>query len=72
MFKKKIRIAVIIACRLKSKRLARKALIKIDNNFSLIDKCITSSKLINSNFQVILATSNLKQDKPLINVAKKK
>lgn len=71
MFKKKIRIAVIIACRLKSKRLARKALIKIDNNFSLIDKCITSSKLINSNFQVILATSNLKQDKPLINVAKK-
>ena len=66
---KKAKIAVIIACRLKSERLKKKALIKIDKKFTLIDKCIQSCKGINKNIQVILATSNLREDMGLKKVA---
>ena len=66
---KKAKIAVIIACRLKSERLKKKALIKIDRNFSLIDKCIQSCKNINKNIKVILATSNLNEDIGLKKIA---
>jgi len=65
----KANIATIIACRLKSERLKKKALIKIDKNFSLIDKCIQSCKKIDNNIKVILATSNLKEDMELKKVA---
>lgn len=62
---RKAKIAVIIACRLKSKRLKNKALIKIDRNLTLIEKCIKSCKDISDKIKVILATSNLKEDQEL-------
>ena len=64
---KKAKIGILIACRLKSKRLPNKALLKIGSK-KLIEHCINfclKSKLSN---QVILTTSNLKEDDDLVNL----
>lgn len=66
---KKAKIAVIIACRLKSERLKNKALIKVDRSFTLIDKCIQSCQEIDKNIEVILATSKLSEDSELKKIA---
>ena len=64
-FKKPI-IATIIACRLKSKRLPQKAILKI-GDLSSIELCIKNAlKFKNVNY-TILATSNLPEDDELKN-----
>ena len=68
---KKIKIGVLIACRLKSTRLKNKALLKLTKKHTLIDKCILSSKNISQADEVILATSRLKEDQILGKFCKK-
>lgn len=60
----KPRIGIIIAGRLKSTRLKRKALLKIDNKPS-IHQCLKSCTLSKDVDNVVLATSYLPEDKPL-------
>jgi N,N'-diacetyllegionaminate synthase len=61
---KKATIAAIIACRLKSTRLKRKALLKI-GNLASIELCLKNAlKLENTNY-TILATSTLEEDAEL-------
>jgi len=63
---KKANIATIIACRLKSKRLPKKAILKI-GDLSSIELCIKNAlKFKNINY-TILATSNLAEDDELKN-----
>ena len=62
-FKKPV-VAVIIACRLKSMRLANKALLKI-GDLSSIEMCIKNSLKIKEANHVILATSQLESDSEL-------
>lgn len=68
IFSKKIlrkkRIGIIIAGRLKSTRLPSKALLKIDGKESIV-RCLESCLKVKEANEVILATSYLKQDKPL-------
>tara|TARA_B100000787_G_scaffold67261_1_gene49394 strand:- start:7168 stop:8139 length:972 start_codon:yes stop_codon:yes gene_type:complete len=71
IFLKKPNIAAIIACRLKSERLRKKAVIKVDREDTVIDKCIKSCKNLKSNNMVILATSKIDEDKLLEYSAKK-
>jgi spore coat polysaccharide biosynthesis protein SpsF (cytidylyltransferase family)/sialic acid synthase SpsE len=68
---KKLNIGILIACRLKSKRLKKKALIKLTENDTLIDRCILSAKKIPCIDKVILATSVAKEDQILRKYARK-
>lgn len=61
---RKAKIAVIIACRLKSTRLPKKALLEI-GGLPSVERCIKSCLQIKNTDHVILATSNLEQDKEL-------
>ncbi len=65
-----MKIAAIIYSRLGSKRLKNKALIKLDHN-TLIEHVILNTKKIKCLNKIVLATTKLKSDKKLINVAKK-
>lgn len=65
-----MKIAAIIYSRLGSRRLKNKALIKIGTK-SLLEHVINNTKKIKSLDKIILATTKLKQDKKLIEVAKK-
>lgn len=65
-----IKITAIIYSRLNSKRLYKKALIKIGNK-SLIEHVIDRVKKIQNIDKIILATSKSKIDDSLVNVAKK-
>ena len=70
-FKKKNKVGVFVICRLKSTRLKKKALLKIDNKESIthvIDQCL---KIKNVD-DVLLATSHLKEDLPLVKLLKRK
>ena len=59
-----IRIGIIIAGRLKSTRLENKALLKIAGKPSIFH-CLDSCLKVKEAHEVVLATSYLKQDKPL-------
>jgi spore coat polysaccharide biosynthesis protein SpsF (cytidylyltransferase family) len=59
---KKLRIGVFIACRLKSSRLKKKAILKLTKEHSLIEKCILSAKKIKCADLVVLTTSYAKED----------
>jgi len=61
---KKARIGVIIACRMKSTRLKRKAILPIQGLAS-IERCILNAKKIKSANEIILATSTLPEDQIL-------
>lgn len=61
---KKARIGVIIACRMKSTRLKRKAILPIQGLAS-IERCIINAKKVKSADEVILATSTLAEDQVL-------
>ena len=63
---KKANIAAIIACRLKSTRLPKKAILKI-NGLSSIELCIKNTLKLNDINHVVLATSDNKEDSELIN-----
>lgn len=63
---KKSNIAAIIACRLKSTRLAKKALLKI-GDISSIELCIKNTLKLNDVNHVVLATSDNAQDAELSN-----
>lgn len=63
---KKSNIAAIIACRLKSTRLAKKALLKI-GDISSIELCIKNTLKLNDVNHVVLATSDNEQDAELSN-----
>lgn len=62
---KKANIGVIIACRLKSSRLPKKALLKI-GDLSSVEFCIQHALNFQSISHTILATSNLEEDGELI------
>ncbi len=61
---KKATIATIIACRMKSSRLKRKALLKI-GNYTSIERCIKSTLAFKDVNHTILATSSIKEDQIL-------
>jgi len=61
---KKANIAAIIACRLKSTRLPKKALLKI-GEVSSIELCIKNTLKLNNVNHVVLATSDNEQDSEL-------
>lgn len=61
---KKATIATVIACRLKSTRLAKKALLPI-GKLSSIEVCIQNCLQLSNTNYTILATSTLEEDKPL-------
>ena len=58
------RIGAIIACRMKSTRLRKKA-IKLINGISSVERCINGAFLLENIDEVILATSDLKEDSVL-------
>ena len=69
--KKRNRVGLFIICRLKSSRLKKKALAKIDGKesiFYVIESCLKLKKIDH----IFLATSFLKEDRPLISLIKKK
>lgn len=68
---KKANIAVIIACRLKSSRLKRKAILKI-GNLSSIELCIKNVLKFRDINSVVLATSTTEEDSELKNYTYKK
>ncbi len=61
---KKANISAIIACRLKSTRLPKKAILKV-NGLSSIELCIKNTLKLNNINNVILATSDNEQDSEL-------
>ena len=63
---KKAKIAAVIACRLKSSRLKRKALLPI-GTITSTEMCIKTTLRIPSVDQVVLATSDLEEDDELKN-----
>ncbi len=63
---KKANIAAIIACRLKSTRLPKKAILDV-NGLSSIELCIKNTLKLNNINHVILATSDNEQDSELKN-----
>jgi spore coat polysaccharide biosynthesis protein SpsF (cytidylyltransferase family)/sialic acid synthase SpsE len=63
---KKATIATIIACRLKSSRLPKKALLKI-GALPSVEKCIESCLRFNNVNHTILATSDVAEDAELVN-----
>ena len=64
---KKIKIACIIAARLKSTRLKEKAKLKIGNELTSLELCIKNTLAIKNVDETILATSTTEQDADLIN-----
>lgn len=64
-FKKAV-IATIIACRLKSTRLPQKALLPI-GDLTSVERCIKSCLKFSNVNHTVLATSDLEEDKDLIN-----
>jgi spore coat polysaccharide biosynthesis protein SpsF (cytidylyltransferase family) len=62
---RKANIAAIIACRLKSSRLPKKAILKI-GDITSIELCIKNTLKINNLDNVVLATSDNKQDSELL------
>ncbi len=67
---KKARIGVIIACRMKSSRLKKKAILPI-GDYTSIERCIMNAKKITSANEIILATSTLEEDQILKKYASK-
>ena len=63
---RKAKIAVVIACRLKSVRLPKKALLKI-GQLASVEKCIKSAIQFKNIDYVVLATSDIEEDKVLEN-----
>ncbi len=63
-------LGIIIFSRLSSKRLKRKALMKIGNK-TLIERVIERLKASNNKFKIIMATSKSEEDRALVEVAKK-
>ncbi len=63
---KQASIGVIVACRMKSSRLAEKAILPV-NGVPSIERCLHNCLQISSASQVILATSTLEQDAVLKN-----
>ena len=61
---KKAKIGVIVACRLKSSRLRKKALLPI-NNITSIERCLDNCLMMHNKDVVVLATSTLDEDKEL-------
>lgn len=57
-------IAIAVICRLKSTRLAKKALLPI-NGVTSIERCLLNCLAVKGVDQVILATSDLPEDEPL-------
>lgn len=64
---KRAKIATIIAGRLKSKRLPKKAIRKINGKISTVELCIRNCKFIKTVDYTILATSDLPEDAELKN-----
>ena len=63
---KKANIAVIVACRLKSSRLPKKALLKI-GDLTSVELCLKNALQLKNINHCILATSNLEEDAELVN-----
>lgn len=63
---KKARVGVIAACRMKSTRLPKKAILPIDGKAS-VEHCLEQCLEISNVDEVILATSNLDSDNELVN-----
>jgi spore coat polysaccharide biosynthesis protein SpsF (cytidylyltransferase family) len=63
---KDLNVATIIACRLKSSRLPRKALLKI-GDLTSVEYCIKNTLKFKASKMTILATSTLKEDAELSN-----
>ena len=63
---KKAKIGVIIACRMKSSRLKNKAILEIEG-LSSVERCLESCLNMKMADEVILATSNVKEDSILKN-----
>lgn len=63
---KPAKIAAIIACRLKSSRLSKKALLRI-GSLTSVEYCIKNTLRLSNLVEVILATSDLEQDSELVN-----
>lgn len=59
---KHLKIGLFIACRLKSSRLKNKAILKLTNKHTLIEKCILSSKKIKSADIIAITTSKNSED----------
>ncbi len=62
---RKANIGVLVACRMKSTRLKQKALLKIGEDYSItccLKRCLNFSNIKN----VVLCTSSLKSDQPLL------
>ena len=67
---KKASIGIVVACRMKSSRLKRKAILNLNGTPSVL-RCLENCKLIKGINHIILATSNLKEDAILKDYAKK-
>ena len=65
------KISIIIQARLGSKRFPKKMIAKLGNH-KLIEWVIDRSKLSNKTNNIILATTNLKEDKLLLEIGKEK
>ena len=63
---KKANIATIIACRLKSTRLTKKALLKI-GDLTSVEFCLKNAMRFDNVNSTILATSTVEEDAPLVN-----
>ena len=61
---KKSKIGVIVACRLKSSRLEKKAILPIDN-ISSVERCLINCEMIEDKEIVVLATSDSIEDNEL-------
>lgn len=64
-----MKIGFLITARLKSQRLKFK-LLKQLNGFTVIERVIQRAKEVKNCQNIILCTSNLNQDRPLVNIAK--
>jgi spore coat polysaccharide biosynthesis protein SpsF (cytidylyltransferase family) len=71
-FYKNKNFGLIIISSLKSKRLKNKVILKINSRYSLTEYLINKIKYFFKNTKIILATSKKKNDKKLIQIAKKK
>lgn len=64
---KKRNVATIVACRLKSSRLKRKAVLKVNDELSTIELCLKNVLAIKESNYTVLATSNVEEDSELKN-----
>lgn len=67
----KNKFGIILIVRLKSKRLKKKAILKITKKNTVIEYLITKIQKGFKNKKIILSTSNLKSDIPLVKIAHK-